>query len=84
MPTYDFVCKKCGRQWEEFVSMSERENEKCSKCGQLAETLISTPNLDIFKPFFEPNLSWNGDMITSRKQLRDLCRKKKVQHSALL
>ncbi|MBI5387717.1 MAG: zinc ribbon domain-containing protein [Verrucomicrobia bacterium] len=36
MPTYEYVCDKCGHQFEVFQSMSERTLTVCPKdlCGQ--------------------------------------------------
>ncbi len=35
MPTYDFVCKKCGHTFEQFQPMSAAPLRKCPKCGKL-------------------------------------------------
>ena len=35
MPTYDYVCKKCGHELEIFQSMSEGPKRKCPACGSL-------------------------------------------------
>ena len=32
MPTYDYVCAKCGYQFEAFQSMSDAPLTKCPKC----------------------------------------------------
>jgi putative FmdB family regulatory protein len=35
MPTYEFFCQKCGKEFSLIMSMKERETEKikCSHCG---------------------------------------------------
>ena len=33
MPTYEYLCKKCGHTFEEFQSMSEKPLTGCPKCG---------------------------------------------------
>ncbi|HZW36397.1 MAG: FmdB family zinc ribbon protein [Deltaproteobacteria bacterium] len=35
MPTYSFVCRKCGRKFQEILTFREYENgkRKCPKCG---------------------------------------------------
>ncbi len=35
MPTYEFACKKCGKEFTLILSMKERETAKitCSACG---------------------------------------------------
>lgn len=34
MPTYEYVCKSCGKELEEFQSMSAKPLRKCPKCGK--------------------------------------------------
>jgi putative FmdB family regulatory protein len=41
MPTYQYKCKDCGIQFEEFQSMTERAIDKCPECGGKAERQIS-------------------------------------------
>ena len=35
MPTYEFVCEKCGKEFSLIMSLKERETQKvkCSSCG---------------------------------------------------
>jgi len=33
MPTYEYVCKKCGHTFEELQSMSEDPLTRCPKCN---------------------------------------------------
>ena len=35
MPTYEFVCEKCGKEFSLIMSLKERESQKvkCSFCG---------------------------------------------------
>jgi len=35
MPTYEFLCQKCGKEFSLILSMKERETQKvkCSNCG---------------------------------------------------
>src|SRR4051812_4378459 len=32
MPTYEYVCQKCGYQFEQFQSMRDAPLKKCPKC----------------------------------------------------
>ncbi|HHX50523.1 MAG TPA: zinc ribbon domain-containing protein [Clostridia bacterium] len=32
MPTYDFTCKKCGRDFSLFTTISGRKNASCPHC----------------------------------------------------
>lgn len=33
MPTYDYICKECGYEFEEFHSISDDPVKICPKCG---------------------------------------------------
>ncbi len=35
MPIFEFTCRKCGRQFEEILSLAELESEiqRCPACG---------------------------------------------------
>ena len=33
MPTYEYLCKKCGHAFEEFQSMSDAPLTRCPECG---------------------------------------------------
>ena len=41
MPTYEYRCKDCGHQFEEFQSMSADPIDTCPECGGRAERVIS-------------------------------------------
>ncbi len=50
MPIYEYVCKKCGEEFEYTISMSERETKKvrCPSCKstrvhQTLSTLSANP-----------------------------------------
>ncbi|MFP4199846.1 MAG: FmdB family zinc ribbon protein [Clostridia bacterium] len=32
MPTYDYVCPRCGEEFSAFVTMSERDRVPCPNC----------------------------------------------------
>ena len=50
MPTYDYKCKACGHQFEQFQSMKDATLKKCPACGKNAlERLIGTGAAVIFK-----------------------------------
>ncbi|MCF7885239.1 MAG: zinc ribbon domain-containing protein [Candidatus Marinimicrobia bacterium] len=50
MPTYDYVCKKCGYEFEEFHSISDDPVRMCPKCGHMSvERKISGGSGLIFK-----------------------------------
>ncbi|MXW17540.1 MAG: zinc ribbon domain-containing protein [Gemmatimonadetes bacterium] len=41
MPTYDYRCRDCGRDFEVFQRMSDKPGASCPDCGHAAERLIS-------------------------------------------
>ena len=36
MPTYEYVCQKCGHEFEAFQSMRDEPLKKCPKCKKAA------------------------------------------------
>jgi len=49
MPTYDYVCKDCGYQFEMFQSMKEKPLSTCPACGKDVKRLIGGGLGVIFK-----------------------------------
>lgn len=50
MPTYEYRCRTCDHEWEEFQSIKARPTRKCPDCGKLkAERIISAGGGIIFK-----------------------------------
>lgn len=50
MPTYEYACRACGHEFEEFQSMSAKPLRKCPECAKSAlERLIGTGAGIIFK-----------------------------------
>ena len=44
MPTYSYICKQCGHNWEELQGITEPSTEKCPKCHKKkAQRQIGTP-----------------------------------------
>jgi putative FmdB family regulatory protein len=41
MPTYEYRCKTCGYEFEEFQSIVDTPLTECPKCSGLVERLIS-------------------------------------------
>ena len=40
MPTYDYLCDKCGHQFEVFQMMSDKPLKKCPECRSKIRRLI--------------------------------------------
>lgn len=50
MPTYEYRCKTCEHEWEEFQSIKSKPSRKCPECGKLkAERIISAGGGILFK-----------------------------------
>ncbi|MFV1987411.1 MAG: FmdB family zinc ribbon protein [Gemmatimonadota bacterium] len=50
MPTYEYVCRACGHEFEEFQRMSDAPVEVCPKCEEKAvDRLISIGGGIVFK-----------------------------------
>lgn len=63
MPTYDYVCRACGHEFELFQSMTAPVKRKCPKCGKSKlERLIGTGAGVIFKGsgFYETDYRSEG------------------------
>ncbi len=41
MPTYEYRCRTCKYEFEEFQSITDQPLTKCPKCGGFVERLIS-------------------------------------------
>lgn len=41
MPIYEYRCRKCGHEFEEWQKITDPPVEKCSACGGRASRLIS-------------------------------------------
>ena len=45
MPTYDFECRKCHTQFDEVLSISQRDKAvSCPDCGASAKRQVATPH----------------------------------------
>ena len=49
MPTYEYRCKKCGYQFEEFQKITDPPLTTCPKCKGTVQKLISSGTGLIFK-----------------------------------
>jgi len=49
MPTYDYICKFCGHEFEAFQSMNAEPLKKCPKCNKKIIRKIGTGAGLVFK-----------------------------------
>ena len=73
MPLYDYECEKCG-MIDEFFAPIERRTKTC-ECGATMTRILSpryyiNPDIEIVTD----NISGEMTRITSRKQLKQMCK----------
>ncbi len=47
MPTYDYLCKRCGHEWELFQPITANPKRKCPDCGKLSAKRVIGPGAGI-------------------------------------
>ena len=47
MPTYDYRCKTCGHNWEEFQRITAEATRKCPECGKLKAERVIGPGAGV-------------------------------------
>lgn len=88
MPLYDFECLTCGKQFENFCCINDLEyftiKQRCPKCGNKVKRLIGGIKKDWFKPHINEDFDGTPIEVTSKKHLKELCKKHGVYSRALL
>lgn len=74
MPLYSYEC--CGKVWDSFHTVEEREHEVCKFCGKNANKVISNRAKPIVYNFFSRSL---GQHVTGRKQRYALMKEKGLE-----
>ena len=49
MPTYEYICEKCGHRFELFQRMSEEPKSKCPECNGSVRRIIGAGAGFLFK-----------------------------------
>jgi putative FmdB family regulatory protein len=65
MPTYDYKCTKCDKNFSKFVSIKEKDNVKCPNCNGDAKQL--------FTGFLYKKAAGSGDDVSSSRCTRTSC-----------
>ena len=76
MPTYDFECKDCTENFEDFAFINDRGDVKCPKCDgetKIVHNVGVAPH--IFREGWYEHVSTKPLYITSKRQLLDACKK---------
>lgn len=68
MPTYDYICTKCEREFEYFQSMNSEPLKLCPECGGDLKRLIGAGAGPIFKGsgFYQTDYKNSGS--TNKKE----------------
>jgi putative FmdB family regulatory protein len=61
MPTYEYQCQKCGKQFEYVQKISDAPKKKCEACSGKLERLISGGS------FILKGGGWYKDLYSSSK-----------------
>ena len=80
MPIYQYKCKVCRKEFDEFKHIKDRNNTKC-KCGGDVQLLIKTNKhmgIHIWKPYWEENITHQPVLVESKNHLKKLCKKNDV------
>ena len=68
IPYYDYLCRSCNHQFEEFRSIESRLNLVCPECfGSVKMILLRSPVQRSFTPYFDKSL---GTHVSSTKDLQ--------------
>lgn len=72
MPLYDYICERCGTEFEEFRSIDERAGATCSRCGQRAKQILKRGHggLSLFQPGWWRDIDYYPVYVDSPQQLR--------------
>lgn len=81
MPLYDLKCLTCGREFEEFSKIDKRLSVKCP-CGGGTKVLLGAKR-DWFRAGLWEDFTDHPIEVTSKKHLRELCKRYEVQARCL-
>lgn len=88
MPLYDVECQSCGKLFEIFCCIKDLPhtiiNQKCPNCKGEVKQVITQIKRDWFRVHVNEDFDGTPITITSKKHLKDLCKKHGVQSKALL
>jgi len=84
MPNYVYQCTgTCKRKYEAVHTVAERKDEFC--CGERSEHLIAgTAEVHTFTPHTYTDISETPVRVTSKKQLKELCKVHNVRAARLM
>jgi hypothetical protein len=93
MPLYDFECLddkniKCKKVFENFCCINDLKSfiikQRCPLCNSKVKLLIGGFKKDWFQVHINEDFDGTPIEVTSKKHLKELCKKHGVQSRALL
>jgi putative FmdB family regulatory protein len=84
MPLYDVECTKCFKVFEAFKPLKELPEGFTCECGGTARIVVKKANRDWFRPHINEHFDGTPIEVTSKKHLRELCKKYGVYCRALM
>jgi len=77
MPIYVYKCS-CAKILEIFKPLSSLDSPVQCECGQIMKRQVASSNPHIWKPGFWEHISEQPIYIESKKQLKEVCKKRGV------
>jgi putative FmdB family regulatory protein len=73
MPTYHYICPKCGHDYEKLQKISDTTRTKCPDCGTEGDRQISGGAGVVFKGsgFYETDYKRAGEKKSSEKPKKE-------------
>jgi len=79
MPLYEVKCNECGKEFEAFAKIADRQQIKCVHCNGHTTILISAPHRDSRYPFWHEHLDpFKPILVKSRSHFKQLCKQYNV------
>jgi len=92
MITYAYICRSCGKRWENQHTVEERHKEKCSHCGKKAnidfsKSYVAISNWDHIYPLHITDLGPKPEdehWVYSKHQHKELFKRYGMESPALI
>ena len=72
MPTYDYICTDCGREFDRIQRIADRKHAQCD-CGGTGNLTVSkrAPGISVFQPGLWRDIARDPIYINNPQELRD-------------
>ena len=78
MPLYQYQCLQCNYEEEARNRVDERADHLCSKCGSQSKIKFAPFNPIVFQEQVFEHLDVNPVRVSSRRQLKEECKRRGV------